>query len=339
MKPAVFLCSVVAAALGPHGSCDGSSANCTGCSCYPEARSCRAAGCSFEHGRCVATAGPQRCPVKMQGGNALCLQDRCGGHQRDLATLQPAAFAPLLLANVCRCRWVCWDNGGVCAPHLEPKRCGVSSALRLLHQLADRFPGGMQTCRAGDRTKLQVEGNSCAVCWSGTQVLSEKKLAKYLVGLMTAPDETALLKTFDSVTDFGSETIKSLCESTEKGWPGSVYDPSGAHSSLKELQHEQELGRPYWGVSGGGGCWSGLWDFMCGSRWWGAHHHRWWRWGWRHEQSSSPGRHWGRWRWWWRGVGGWGWPYRGGGGWHRWLWGRAGDGADGSFGFASGSSG
>ena len=115
-------------------------------------------------------------------------------------------------------------------------------------------------CREAGQGPYQVGGGGEQLCnmleWNAG--LSDKKLAKYLVGLMTAADESGLVKTFDSVSNFGYESIKSFCESTEKGWPGSVYDPSGAHISLDELQHEEELGRPYWGISGGGGAGAGF---------------------------------------------------------------------------------
>lgn len=257
MKPAVFLCSVVAAALGPHGSCDGSSANCTGCSCYPEARSCRAAGCSFEHGRCVATAGPQRCPVKMQGAMPYACRTDVEATKETLQLCNQQRLHPF--------------SSQMFAGAAEFAETMAEYVRHILNQSAAEYPlrfayytnwltDSQVECRHAGQGPYQVAGGGEQLCsmleWNAG--LSEKKLAKYLVGLMTAPDETALVKTFDSVTDFGSETIKSLCESTEKGWPGSVYDPSGAHSSLKELQHEQELGRPYWGVSGGGGAGAGF---------------------------------------------------------------------------------
>eukprot|EP00913_Durusdinium_trenchii_P028003 g26254.t1 len=110
----------------------------------------------------------------------------------------------------------------------------------------------------------QVPGGGEQLCsmleWNAG--VAEKNLAKYLRDLMAAKHPKSLLNTFNLVLDFGYNSYESMCKSMQKGWPRTVYDPMGGHVSVEELYQQNQDGRPYWGVSGGGGAGAGF-EIFC----------------------------------------------------------------------------
>lgn len=99
--------------------------------------------------------------------------------------------------------------------------------------------------------------NACVFCRpAGRKTHSED--------LMAAKHPKSLLNTFNLVLDFGYNSYESMCKSMQKGWPRTVYDPMGGHVSVEELYQQNQDGRPYWGVSGGGGAGAGF-EIFCSS--------------------------------------------------------------------------
>lgn len=237
--------------------CDSLAGNCSGCSCYKEARSCNAAGCHFGHKGCAAVAAPKPCPLLMQGGMPYVCRANMDATKNTLKLCNQQRLHPFSSSMFGGAA----DFAETMAEYVRHtlNRSAAEYPLRFAYY-TNWMTDSRVECRDAGQGPYQVHGGGEPLChmleWNAG--LSKKRLAKYLVGLMTASNESALAKSFDSVKDFGYESMKELCESVAKGWPGTVYDPSGKHSTLDELQHQQELGRPYWGITGGAGAGAGF---------------------------------------------------------------------------------